>query len=95
MNENLTAGTRFIAKKTDANQNCGILVDTTGYISYVDLGGVSAYIDASGYGIEARMTLEHFAANFEIDFWFGQTAAAYTKSQHFMKVLPKDFLRKG
>ena len=95
MNTAIKAGTRIIAKRTDANTNCGIKAETTGYICFADLSGVSVYLDSSGYGMEAKMTLEHFAANFEIDFWFTQIASAYVKSQHFQKKLPADFLKKS
>lgn len=95
MNASIKAGTRITAKRTPMNLNCGIPAESTGYICYEDLSGISVYLNAGFYGIEAKMTPEHFAANFEIDFWFQQLATAYIKSQHYAKALPKDFLKKS
>jgi hypothetical protein len=95
MNPEIKAGIAIKAKYTETNRNCGIDPESArGFICKADEAGVSIYLDkAIGKGwIEARMSLDTFAMNFEIDGWLLTPASAYIRSSHYSKVFPDSFM---
>ncbi|WP_337040313.1 hypothetical protein [Emticicia sp. 17c] len=95
MYSGIKEGASIKAKETMVNRNCGIDSENArGYICKADSSGVSIYLEkGKGRGtIEAIMTPEHFAMNFQVDGLMLTPATFYIRSTHYTKSLPKDFL---
>ena len=96
MNSLLKPGLAIKAKATLLNKACGINSNTAqGHVCKASPEGISVYIqrgNSQGW-IEAVMTPEAFAHNFEADFRRADNAY-YNLTKHYSKRYPEDFMRR-
>lgn len=95
MYSGIKEGASIKAKDTQMNRSCGIdYYNARGFVCKADAAGVSIYMDKGlGKGwIEARMSSEHFALNFDIDGLMLVPATAYIRNTHYSKRLPEDYV---
>ena len=76
---------------TVAAMNCGLRLDSTGWVTFVDQNLVSFYIGRTGGWIEASCPLDIFAANF-VERKGGSFSRGHILSKPYAKVFPRDFL---
>jgi len=77
---------------TIAATNCRLLLDSRGFLTFVDRQSISFYMGRAGGGyIEAQCPIDVFALNFQKRIGAGINRA-YIRTKHELKVFPKDYL---